>query len=262
MGRVEIPGRTGRGLPFGYMYRRKGSRLQGAVAQLSMRRLLLASSFAALVSCYGAAASASDNQQPTGPLVRFDIPSQPLAAALETYARISGREVLYDGALAAGLHSAAIGGVHAPAEALYLLLAGTGLSAHFEDAEFFVLTSASPESHGRPFDTDQQRYFGHLQASLRAAFCQRRDILPGQYRLAARLWIGPSGDVVQEKRLASTGDSDRDGGIDDALHGLKLGVPPADVEQPITIVIMPNAPGVRADCQSFGADLAPVKARP
>jgi hypothetical protein len=245
------------------MYRRKVSRSQGRGARPASRALVLALSLAGFVGSCGLGFSASDNQESRGGLVRFDIPSQTLASALEAYARISGREVLYDGALAVGLHSDAIKGAYAPAEALRLLLAGTGLSAHFEDADFFVLTpTGSTDSAANAVSAAQQRYYGRLQANLRNAFCQKSEIFPGQYRVAARLWIGPSGDVVQEKRLASTGDTNLDREVDDALREIKLGSPPAGLEQPITIVIMPNAPGVRQDCQNSGTALAPVKARP
>jgi hypothetical protein len=198
-------------------------------------------------------------------LIEFDIRSQSLASALEAYARISGREVLYDGALAEGLHSNAVKGAYAPVEGLRLLLAGTGLSAQFEDDDFFVLSPARPtESQAYGVDATelafQRRYFARLQETLRAVFCQNGEILPGRYRVAARLWIGPSGDVEQEKRLASTGDAELDHNVDDALRRIKLGSPPAGLEQPITIVIMPNTPGVRQDCRGFGTELAPAKA--
>jgi TonB C terminal len=246
------------------MYCGKVSRSQGAVARPAIPAFVLALSFAAFVGSYAVGFSATDNQESGSGLVRFNIPSQPLVSALEAYARISGREVLYDGALAVGLRSNAIEGVYAPVEALHVLLAGTGLSAQFEDADFFVLTTQSTRANAVDAGqlAVQQRYFGRLQASLRGVFCQKREIVPGRYRIAARLWIGPSGDVVQEKRLASTGDADLDRDVDDALRGIKLGSPPAGLEQPITIVIMPNAPGVRQDCQESGTGLAPAKAAP
>jgi hypothetical protein len=199
--------------------------------------------------------------------VPFDIPSQSLGAALEAYARISGREVLYDGALAAGRRSSAVEGRYTPPEALGTLLAGSGLSAQFEDADFFVLVPV-PAGTRRPAGETAPsapvlRYYGQLQARLRAAFCETETVLPGRYRVAARLWIGPSGNVEQAQRLVSAGNAALDRDIDKALRSLRLGdPPPLGFAQPVTIVIMPNAPGVRRDCQEDGVRPLPVQGGP
>ncbi|MEW6438316.1 MAG: secretin and TonB N-terminal domain-containing protein [Pseudomonadota bacterium] len=198
----------------------------------------------------------ADAQGHTNEPVSFDIPSQPLSAALETYARLSGREVLYNGALTIGRRSNSLKGFYAPAEALRILLVGTELSAQFEDADFFVLTPpslAERQAEARRLII-QTRYYGHLQTTLKSAFCNNRDVLPGNYRLAARLWIAPSGEVQQAKRLASTGDARRDNDLDQILRRIKFGTPPPDgVGQPITILIMPNSPGVRQACAAGGS---------
>jgi hypothetical protein len=204
-----------------------------------------------------AVADASGVETASGTL-SFDIPSQSLTSALEAYARISGREVLYDGTLAMGRRSSQVEGVYAPVAALRMLLAGTGLSAQFKDADFFVLVPTPPAEHRAGAESARSaillRYYARLQASLRAAFCTDDAALLGRYRVAARLWIGASGDVLQETRLASTGDARLDREIDKTLRSLSLGdPPPAGAAQPFTIVIMPNAPGMRADCDDDDA---------
>ena len=60
---------------------------------------------------------------------QFDIPAQPLAAALGQYMRQSGVQVAYAAALADGATSAPVSGQLAPAAALQQLLRGTGIAA-------------------------------------------------------------------------------------------------------------------------------------
>jgi hypothetical protein len=95
----------------------------------------------------GCAIADASGGEPTSGTILFDIPSESLTAALEAYARISGREVLYDGTLATGRRSSKVEGVYAPAAALRLLLSGTGLSAQFKDADFFVLAPTPRAEH-------------------------------------------------------------------------------------------------------------------
>lgn len=62
----------------------------------------------------------------------FDIPAGPLDQALVSFGRQSGIGVSTDAALTANLRSAELRGTHAPADALSILLSGTGLAARFE----------------------------------------------------------------------------------------------------------------------------------
>src|ERR1700761_7953060 len=102
----------------------------------------------------------------------FHIPSQSLAAALETYARISGREVLYDGRLAEGRRSSTVEGAYTPETALQILLAGTDVQATAEDNGFFVLSRswARRPSDGQ-LNSSETHYYGAVQVALRSAFC-------------------------------------------------------------------------------------------
>jgi len=243
-------------------------RSRDSVASVTARGVFWAACLGVSIGSGGAAIAAGGGQPAGSGVIPFDIPSQPLSSAIEAYARGSGREVLYNGALAAGRRSGAVEGVYTPAAALRTLLDGTGLSAEFEDADFFVLVPTPPaELSASGTDAVQStfllRYYGRLQARLKSAFCDKSEVLPGRYRVAARLWIGPSGGVLQEKRLASTGNIGLDRRIDDTLRGLRLdNPPPAGLAQPITIVIMPNAPDVRRDCDGAGLRERAVKAGP
>lgn len=218
--------------------------------------------FGLIVIALSPVASAGSGRQPLDASIAFNIPSQPLGAALEAYARISRREVLYDGAFAAGRNSSLVEGVYKPEVALQILLAGTGLWASFKDAEFFVVGVASVEksTHAAASrrSAEHMRYYSRLQAGLKTAFCGSA-ILPEGRRLAARLWVGQQGRVLQVRKLASTGSGELDQRVDTILHGLTLGgPPPAGFAQPITIVILPS--DAKQDCDS--ARSLPVVAGP
>ncbi len=206
----------------------------------------------ALIRCTSVALAGNGETDAANGIL-FSIPSQPLGPALETYARTASREVLYDGALVVGRRSSSVEGVYTPEVALEILLAESGLWASFKDSEFFVLKMASIEqsiSTGAGSQSAAQlRYYGRLQASLEAAFCGS-SVLPNSARVAARLWVGQSGRVLQARPLSSTGNEERDLQIEKILRSLKMGAPPAAFEQPITIVIVPSAPGEGERCSA------------
>jgi hypothetical protein len=212
--------------------------ITGAVLELGRTAI---SVFVLTLTMIGSGASAESDKQLAYSGIAFDLPSQPLGTALEAFARVSNREVLYDGALAVGRRSSLVDGTYTPEVALQILLAGTGLRADFKDADFFVVGLAPAERAARGHRSAvQARYYGRLQASLKTAFCGN-SVLPDGNRIAARLWVGQWGQVLQVKALGPTGGSELDARVEAVLRGLRLGgPPPADFAQPITIVIMPG----------------------
>ncbi|SDY81650.1 hemoglobin/transferrin/lactoferrin receptor protein [Lysobacter sp. yr284] len=87
---------------------------------------------------------------------RYEIPAQPLAAALRQYSRISGVQVVFDSAEGEGLRSAPLHGDYDDAQALRALLAGTGLGAQRSGAGTVVLRKAAARAQGgdAPLTTD------------------------------------------------------------------------------------------------------------
>lgn len=59
--------------------------------------------------------------------INFSIPAQPLAQALDAFIRATGWQVGYSSALADGISSRPVTGVHTPIEALRVMLSGTGI---------------------------------------------------------------------------------------------------------------------------------------
>ncbi len=196
----------------------------------------------------------------------FDIPSQSLAEALETYGDITGWEVLYNSNLAVGRRSGAVRGRFTLPGALQVLLAGTGLMARYTDANSFVLVLAarSAVSSRRATSSPARwNYYGRIQDSLRTALCQNDAAQPGHYRIAAQFWIGPTGDIARYQRLGSTGEPETDSRIDRTLGNLRIGAPPpAGFAEPVTILVVPQAPNVSLSCDSDPAGLQPVRAGP
>jgi len=208
------------------------------------------------------AASADDlrrdgSSQPSQGRIHFDIPSQALTEALESYSVVTGRQIVYNGSLASGRSSMMIRGWLTPEQALEGLLQGTGLAPHYMAADAFML-EPSPLGEGSAVNTAPAgviaQYYGRLQVGLKRAFCADRRLQPGSYRVAVSFWIGPGGSVSRVDLLDTTGDVARDDAISQAIYGLAVGAPPpAGFAQPVVLVVEPQiaerdcAPGRAAD---------------
>jgi secretin/TonB-like protein len=188
---------------------------------------------------------------PTHSPQQFNIPSQPLEAALNRYGDATGREALYDARLAAGRVSGDVTGVLAPDEALKRLLAGTGLAAQFVAENAFVLLLISPprEQVAKTMSSADRRYYGLIQANLLSALCRSRVVRLGHYRFVAIFWIAPDGRIERPRRIGSAGSTDADQQIDAALGSVKFSEPPpSGFAQPVLILIVPQAQGVAPGC--------------
>lgn len=92
----------------------------------------------ALLAVLTTQAATQDGEREPGTII-FQIPSQPLEAALQAYSQVSGVEVLYESQIAAGLQSAPVEGAFAPEVALRLLLASTDLAVHYNRSNAITL---------------------------------------------------------------------------------------------------------------------------
>lgn len=181
----------------------------------------------------------------------FDIPTQPLAAALDRYGDATGREVLYSPTLTDGRTSKPVKGTFMPEAALQLLLAGTGLAARFLKDNSFVLVPMPQAAESQAGRAVARQYYGAVQAKLRDVLCRAGTARPGGYRITALVWIEPSGMIARFERLGSAGAGELDRGIDNAVRNLSIGAPlPEGFAQPILVMILPNAPGVTMSCDS------------
>ncbi len=176
-------------------------------------------------------------------LITFDLPAQALVSAIESYSIASGWQVIYDATLATGRRSAGVKGEFAPAAALHMLLAGTGLVPQYVAADGVILIpdpTAKAAIHGDPTALFRG-YYGRIQAGLRRAFCADRQIRSGAYRIVLGFWIGSSGTVTRAQALGSTGKPEVDAAFDRAVSALSIGAPPPDgFDQPVVILVKPD----------------------
>ena len=99
---------------------------KGVMAQAVAAALLVGTGSTAM-----AQAQQADGNASSVAVVTFDIPSQPLASALEAFAAQSSLQVVYAGVAGNGERSGAVSGSLEPAQALAQLLAPTGLKYEF-----------------------------------------------------------------------------------------------------------------------------------
>jgi hypothetical protein len=244
--------------------RRAGRRAEffqaGFVRATRLRRLTV---IVALL--IGAAAAFGENAvKPAGP-VRFDIPAEPLIAALQAYSLQSGVQVMFETASAAGYQSAPIEGDFAPEVALRALLANTDLRIRYSRPTAITLAPASapnpddPPAHAlapadmtldtlrvnSTPDADLHRfddYIGAVQADIEKALKKVTQTRHGDYRVAVKLWVDPSRMIQRAELQGTTGDHGRDGAIVNALRGLVLSrAAPANTPQPMLFMLSISA---------------------
>jgi hypothetical protein len=191
----------------------------------------------------------------------FQIPSQPLASALEAYARNSGIEVLYESSIVAALQSSSVDGTYTPDMALQILLSGTDLKIHYARQNAITLSlpredvSLPPASplksadlsldtlsvKGGPEQADAEhlREFSEaIQSDLAKALRDNARTRSGSYRVNVDLWVDATRKIRSATLLQSTGDATRDASIPSVLEGLTLSrAPPANTPQPVKVVI-------------------------
>lgn len=188
----------------------------------------------------------------SGRVAAYDLPAQDLDVALNAYIKISGAQVFYETALTAGRRSAQVRGRLAPAAALRVLLAGTGLVARrVDDDAFSVIAATAPDAADAPVTPFAQgsHFVTALQASVLKALCASPQTRPGDYRIAFELWVGPAGKVQSSVLVGSTGDAVRDTALIAALQNVAVGAaPPPDMPQPIIMAIAPRSPQETGDC--------------
>ena len=188
-------------------------------------------------------------------VVEFDIPEQPLAAALERFMALSNVTIVVDGAVIGAARSNAVRGAFSPDGALQSLLEGTGLDSRHIGPGAFTLVPL-PRSAQLPRFAD---YAAAVQRAVIATLCRRDDTIPDRYRAVIRLWLRPEGKAMRAELAISTGSPSRDTAITDMLQHVDVGMPvPPRLPQPIKLAILPRA----TDGAACVADHALVQSTP
>ena len=199
-------------------------------------------------------------------LQSFDIPSQPLALALQRYANDIGATVFFDNALTAGKQSAALHGMYTAEQALRLLLDGSGLDVRHISATAFTLIpgaaiaaaadtavnapAAAPVPGQLPAPVNARA----LQATLEQVLCKSPQTRPGTYRALIQLWIDPAGVIRRSALLASTGLAARDDALRQALSALVRQPSHESAAQPVAILLLPRTGGSAEVCAPAAAN--------
>ncbi len=195
------------------------------------------------------------------PSLYFQIPSQPLATALEAYARESGIEVLYESRIVSALQSSSVDGTFTPDAALEMLLGGTELQIHYARSNAITLSLPKDETRlppasplesadlsldtlqvkggsGRADDGNLREFSEAIQFDLEKALRRNTQTRSGNYRVAVNLWLDSARTIRNVSLASSTGDAARDASIPGVLQGLALSrPPPTNTPQPIKVVI-------------------------
>ncbi|SAI37266.1 outer membrane TonB-dependent heme receptor [Bordetella ansorpii] len=181
----------------------------------------------------------------------FDIPRQPLQAALEQYGVHTGRALLYETRILAGRFSSPVVGRYTPDAALHRLIDGTGVRADYVNANAFVLSLAAtpPPRAVERIPPGKARYYGLLQAGIEQALCGDPVTAPGGYRVGLRFWLDGAGVMQQFELARSTGNVGLDEKIMVRLRGFSVGErPPPGMRQPLTVLIEPGDRATTGDC--------------
>ncbi|OPF91414.1 hypothetical protein I8G32_01364 [Rhodopseudomonas palustris] len=178
---------------------------------------------------------ASDDPQ------KFDIAPRPLSEALIAFADQTGKAALIDAATAGGKTSSAVRGLLTPADALRIMLAGTGLSfRRMDDAAFAVGPNTQADDGdllGRRDRASLRGYFVSVQTAMVQALCRDAVFRATPYRSAVQVWIGWAGDIAAVHALGGTGDAERDARIAEAIAMARVPPPPIGLPQPVTLLL-------------------------
>ncbi|WP_429610578.1 hypothetical protein [Variovorax sp. W2I14] len=178
--------------------------------------------------------------------LEFDIPALALGDALKRYAALTRQPALFRSEMLLELTSSAVHGLYAPDAALELLLEGTGLVAEKVHTGSGVTLALKPV--GLAAATPRAASLGNLsgypslvQAQVWEALCDDARTRPGTYRSLLRLEVDRTGQVRRPRLLGPSGDASRDAALLKVLQGVHLAhVPPPDLPQPLTLLILPT----------------------
>lgn len=181
----------------------------------------------------------------------FDIPQQPLAQALVAFDALSGLSVFFPSDLVAGRMSARVAGSFRSAQALELLLAGTGLIARRVAANAFVLAEIEPDEQLKQTTSKGRAYDALVQRRVQQALCTQPGLTPGSFRLALALHIDASGHVRRARLLDTTGQAARDVQVVQVLERLDMGTGPVDPGRPFVLLIRERPGASGNSCTDF-----------
>ncbi len=194
--------------------------------------------------------------------IKFQIPSQPLASALQTYSKLTGVQLLYESGAAGERLSVPVEGEYTRDAALRMLLADTDLVIRYTRSNSITLVPASADPDAPPeavfagqvdltldtllvrrqrpsSDPSQLRaYTGVIQSDIQHALRKEAKTRSGAYSAGIKLWIDNPRTVRKTELFRSSGDQERDETIARVLDGMQVSqAPPANTPQPVMVMI-------------------------
>jgi hypothetical protein len=189
--------------------------------------------------------------------IPFDISAGPLEQALEAYGAATGFEVFYDAALAAGHTSAAVKGTFTPVQGLQILLHGTNYVPRATGPNMISISIAPaprvpPDAGLVAAQRRFESYFAKVQSRVDETMCDPDAGFRQDAELVLKLWLGASGEVSRAETLAAAAEEQNQAVA--RLRGLRIGAPPpANMPQPVTLIVFPPRPGEPSACASAGS---------
>jgi hypothetical protein len=194
-------------------------------------------------------------------LIPFNIPSQPLASALEAYSVATGVQVLYESSLALRLRSEGITAVTTSDRALEMLIANTGLIVRYTGRNAITISRPSaflgnqpPPSvfsnaalrmpvlqigAGLPDKIALRAYSDAIRTQVEAALKRYPETRDGSYRVGVSLWVGGDRTVERAELFQSTGRASRDAAVKTVLQSLVINQDsPPNTPRPVKLVIV------------------------
>lgn len=179
--------------------------------------------------------------------MQFDIPAQPLQAALEAFGAVSGLSGFYSAEFTENRLSNAVSGLYTPDAALRLLIEHTGLDLHYTAVDAFILEPSASPAAAAPAVRDTG-LDGLVQARVREAFCREPLLAAGDSRIAFSFRLGSQGRVEAPLLLDTTGDAGRDAAVLAALGRVDIGRGPEDAGSSFVMLILPQRSGAAREC--------------
>lgn len=186
-------------------------------------------------------AKANEVAIPPDKLLQFNIPAQPLDAALKAYSIATRIEVFYNAALVDRRLSQDVAGSFTPSAALQKLLEKTGYMPQLtSDGSLTIVSEPVARRPAAEIMAQRLRYEGYLaavQAEVSAALCAApAGVMVGEDVLL-RIWLAANGRISRAEVFDKPAlQADR---IAALVGRVNAGVPPANMPQPVTLAIFP-----------------------
>jgi hypothetical protein len=205
-----------------------------------------------LMTSFGTNAHAQSEASETP--VPFDIPAQPLDAALAQYFSVTGVQLLYDSMLTSGQRSTRVKGRFTPREALRRLLSGTGLVVRYSGTDAAIITTQSGDNPSslvplgrvvvreevapaRLQSVERLAYYGLLEEELYACLQASEHTERLRFSLIVHLSISADGKLSEIVVHRSSGNSRTDTLVVETLFQAVVSPPPYGLQQPLAIVL-------------------------